>query len=574
MPNRSTIKRVLTLILILTVSAIHSGCSSFSQNNTPTVSPEIQQWVNETMASMTLEEKVGQLIVTGIDGNTFNETTCLHVQSIKAGGITFQSHNVVDPQQMRELTANLNGCLQDVNIIPPFMMISSEGEYVTRFQKNATIFPSALALGATDSPELAYKVYLAAGQELAYSGFNMVLGPVADVLTDYDNEVVSQRSYHGDPLRASQFVLQAVSGYQDAGIITVLKHFPGHGGVAEDSHATLPIDPASRSDLESTYLPPFRAGIEAGSPVVMFSHIAFPKIAGGNHPTTFSPEMVSLLRKELGFQGIILSDSMRMKAVAGKNRSIMRASLEAIKAGVNVVLLNDPGQAVMTYQFILERIAEKEITHEPIDAAVRQILTVKAQWGLNSFQPNEAPQPDWTANNKLALQAGEQSVTLYRDQADLVPLPADQKRILIVGPVTDWPMYDPLVDWLAQHDYKTEFRYYSPPWEGAVTETDWLEHLPAEVEQYDFALVFTYQAHLNSITISDPWQVHLVNQLINAGLPTAVIALRSPTDLLDFSQVPTFIGTFGTNPGAMQGLWKILFGQAQARGTNPLPGLP
>jgi len=568
------IQRAWIAALFLFITAVLSGCSAFTKTSQAAASPEIQRWVDETLAGMTLEQKVGQVIVTGIDGTTFNEATCQHVRSVQAGGITFQSNNVVDPQQMRQLTTQLNNCLEDAGVLPPFLMVASEGEYVTRFQKVATTFPSALALGATDSPDLAYQASLAAGQELAYSGLNMILGPVADVLTNYDNEVVSQRSYSGDPSQAASFVQQAVRGYQEAGVTTVLKHFPGHGGVAEDSHTTLPVDQASRSELEKTYLPPFRAGIEAGAPVVMFSHIAFPRIAGGEDPTTFSPQMVRLLRRELGFQGIIMSDSMRMKAVSGKNRSIMRASLEAIKAGVDMVLLNDPGQAVMTYQFIQERIAEKEITSEPIDAAVRRILTVKAQAGLEGYQPNNAAEPDWAADHDLALQAGAQAVTVYQDEANLVPLSPSPKRILVVGPVAEWPMYDPLTEWLTAHTYQATYQYYSPPWRGAVKETDWLESLPAQSGEYDFALVFTYQAHLNKIKNGDAWQAELVNRLIEAGLPTAVVALRSPTDLLEFPQVPTFVATFGTNQGAMQGLWEILFGQAQAVGKNPLPDLP
>ena len=562
------------LLLIAVIAATNTGCSKFSTASQPTVSPEIQKWVEQTLAGMTLEEKVGQLIVTGVDGTSIDEANCLHAQSIQTGGITFQTQNIIDPAQMRAFTTGLQDCLQSADIIPPFLMVASEGEYVTRFQDLATTFPSALAIGAAGSPELAYQISFAAGQELAYSGLNMMLGPVADVLTNYDNEVVSQRSYNGDPGLASQFVQQAVQGYQAAGIITVLKHFPGHGGVAEDSHETLPVDQASRAELNKTYLPPFRSGIEAGSPVVMFSHIAFPKIAKGEVPSTFSIDMVNLLRKNLGFQGIIMSDSMRMKAVSGKNRSIMRASLDAIKAGVDMVLLNDPGQAVMTYQFILERIAEKEITSEPIDAAVRRILTVKAQWGLENYAANDAPQPDWKADHALAIQTGEQSVTLYRDQAGLVPLPAGKQRMLVVAPVTDWDMLAPLKNWLAGQDYQTTFQIYSPPWEGAVEETGWLQSLPAEVGDYDFALVFTYQAHLNKIKNGDGWQAELVNNLLTAGLPTAVVALRSPTDLIEFPQVPTFLCTFGTNPGAMQGLWDSLFGRIQPDGTNPLPKLP
>ncbi len=289
-----------------------------------------QDWIEKTLAEMTLEEKVGQLMLIGIDGTQVSDATCEYLHQVSPGGVTFRHENTLDPDQVRRLTADLQTCAQAEGLPPLLTAIAHEGEYVDRFWKGTTTFPAALALGATADPDLAYQAAFAQGLELAYSGINMVLGPAADVLVNFDNEVISQRTYGGDPEMVGKFVSAAVRGYTDAGVIAVIKHFPGHGGVAGDSHRIQPVDDASLDELQKTYLPPFESGIAAGAPVMMFDHLVYPAIDADKVPASRSKGAAQLARQEMGFQGLILTDSMRMLGVkkahpAPRRRPIWRS---------------------------------------------------------------------------------------------------------------------------------------------------------------------------------------------------------------------------------------------------------
>ncbi len=215
---------------------------------------------------------------------------------------------------------------------------------------------------------------------------NLILGPVADVLTNFDNEVVSQRTYGGSTDQVSQFVTRAVEGYRQAGLIPVLKHFPGHGGVAGDSHREMPIDYTSLDAIRQVYLPPFQAGMQAGAPVVMLSHVSYPGIDDGAEiPATVSNNVVRLLREEMGFTGVILSDAMRMRAVTQVMTSA-EAALQGIQAGIDLLLVTRPQDATETLNWLLDGFEQGRLTEERIDEAVRRVLTLKANRNL-AFSP-------------------------------------------------------------------------------------------------------------------------------------------------------------------------------------------
>ena len=196
---------------------------------------------------MSLQQKVGQVIISGIVEAEMTPEMCLHMETYMPGGVILQQENIRSPQQVRKFVQDIEDCTAKTQPVPMFITLAHEGENVNRFREGATIFPSALALGATGDPQAAYQIAQITGSELAYSGFNMVLGPDADVLRNPDNTIIAMRTYGSDPAQVSQFVAEAVHGYNEAGLIPVLKHYPGHGGVAEDSHETLPIDNASEA---------------------------------------------------------------------------------------------------------------------------------------------------------------------------------------------------------------------------------------------------------------------------------------------------------------------------------------
>jgi beta-N-acetylhexosaminidase len=542
-----------------------------SSSEAPLVSLTADSRVKAALENMTLSQKIGQLLLANVEGNEISDDTCHFIQSLEPGGVFFKPGNIISPQQMRRFTSELQKCAEDSRI-PMFTALDHEGQGGNHFLEGATDFPSALAQGAIGDPDYTYRASLAAGQELAYSGVNMVLGPVAGVLTNYYNGVVSKRTFGGDPEQVSLFVKQAVEGYQRAGLITVLKHFPGHGGVAGDSHQMLPVDPSDPQRLESIYLPSFRSGINAGSQVVMFSHVAFPQVTGTDEPSSISRTMVQLLREDLGFQGIIMTDAINMQAL-GETFDTSQASLKAVKAGVDMLLLTTPGQARAAHEYLMEAVDSGKLSMDRVDEAVARILSIKIRQNLMSFPVSAGPEPDWKADKQLALDGERRSVALYKNESGLIPLSNNIRNILVIAPDPSWEFYQQLAKAFSAKGRKTKFVYYSSPWDGPVQEVEYLDTLPEQARDYDLTLVFTWQSHIYSKDHEDDWQIKLVQNLIKSQVPLIVVALKSPTDILDFPQVPVYISTIGTGPAQRQALIDTFFGDWTPVGKKPLPGL-
>lgn len=539
----------------------------------PSVTPSPDRRVEQVLRAMSPEQKIGQVLLMGVDGKSITPATCNLVQRLSPGGIIYRGNNANNPEQLAHFSKELQRCSAEGGGIPLFIAIDHEGQYVTRFNSGVTVFPAAMAQGSTGDPELAYRVALAAGGELVYSGVNMVLGPAADVLTDYDNTVISTRSFGGEAQAVSQFVTQVVKGYLQAGIIPVLKHFPGHGGVAADTHYNVVNDPVSSDDLDADYLPPFQAGIEAGAPAVMFGHVAFPAIDESALPASISPAIVNLLREDLGFQGLTITDSMGMGAISGSTRDIASASVSAVLAGEDMLMVTSPTTAQAAYDGLLEALETGAISEDRLNESVRNILAIKTAWGLEPGSQTEPPVPDWVANAALRDQVGRRSVSLLRDDTGSVPLPPGPGRILIVGPKDGWGLYPALGQALEGHGYSYQIVTYSAPWSGPIPEVGYLDTLPVQAANFDLALVLTWDAHLNNIRYGDRWQIELVNRLLDRDIPLIVTALKSPTDILDFPGIPTYLTTAGTTKGQIQSLAEVLVGINPAPGINVLPGI-
>jgi beta-N-acetylhexosaminidase len=538
----------------------------------PTLTPTPHPWIEQQLGRFTLADKIGQMIMMGIDGQVISAYTCQLIVDIAPGSVVYVYDNVITPDQLRQFSADLQNCNnQNLSSVPLWIAMDHEGQYVYRYDYGATVFPAAMAFGAAGDLDLAFRAALGGGQELAYSGVNMVLGPDADLLTNYDNDVISLRAYGGDPLVAGEFVASMVLGYQAAGVIPVLKHFPGHGGVAADSHYTLPVDSASLDALHSTYLPPFQRGIEAGARVVMFSHVSFPSIDASGLPASLSPAINSLLRLDMSFQGVVLTDSLGMGAITGET-SIPEASLQAVLAGTDMLLIASPEVALQARDRLVSAVQSGELPVALVDAAVRRILTVKAASGRMSYPLPQPATPNWAGNATLAYQVGYQAVTLLRDDTSRLPLPGS--RVLLIGPADGWGMYPVLQSALIDNGYWVETVRYSGPWNGAVPETGYLTSMPAYSANFDVTVVLTWQSHLNHLLYNDNFQINLVNNLLATGRPVVVVALKSPVDILDFPSAPTYLMTFGTTDGQLQAMADILVGEAEAVGRNPLPGLP
>jgi beta-N-acetylhexosaminidase len=539
---------------------------------TPTVVPTEDGWIIDQLSQMTIRQKVGQMILVGVSGMQPNQGDCGLIGRLQPGGILLIDSNVSTPQQLRLFSGSLQDCSESAGAPPLLMALDHEGQYTSRFESGSTVFPAAMAIGATEDTDLAHQAAYASGLELAYSGINLVLGPVADVLVHPDNTVIALRAFSSSPDVAAALAAASVEGYLQTGVIPVLKHYPGHGGTAEDSHLGLPIDPADRTLIETTYLPPFTAGLSAGAPVVMTAHVAFSELDTSGLPMTLSEPGLALLRDPLAFEGLILTDSLEMGAITNQ-MSVADAALQAVKAGVDFMMLPSQGQAEAAATRLETAIETGELTEGRLDASVSRILTLKAAHHLTSYPQPLADEPDWQAHEALAYDAGYRAVTLLRDDASLVPLPDERQRVLVIGPADSWGLYLAMQTALEGRGFVLEVVTYSSPWAGRVPERGYIDSLPARAAGYDLVVALTWNAHVNRFRFGDDFQPLLVNNLLKTDVPVVVVALRTPTDLLEFPNAPTYLTTCGTTPGQVQALADILAGAAQPAGSNPLPGI-
>jgi beta-N-acetylhexosaminidase len=351
----------------------------------PTKAPEITKTPDPTEAparteaptppdksgELSLEEKVGQLFNVRLNEEDLDVVSRLHL-----GGVTLFAENVQSSSQVRKLTESLQSRAQ----IPLLISIDEEGGRVSRLNKLGGGYVSAYSIGKGKDPQKAYDQSKRAGKELKSLGFNMDFAPVADIWSNPANSVIGDRAYGTTPEEVSPMVQAAVKGFADAGILSVIKHFPGHGDTAEDSHLERAVFKHDLERLESFELLPFKAGIEAGTDGVMVGHIAMPEITGSYAPADFLPEaMNGILREKLGFKGLIITDALDMGGITEEFGSA-EAALRAFEAGADILLL--PSNPDAAYKAVLEACKSKESMRKRLDESVERILAAKRKLGL------------------------------------------------------------------------------------------------------------------------------------------------------------------------------------------------
>jgi len=297
-----------------------------------------------------------------------------------------------------------------------------------------------MALGAARSSDLAYQSAAVLGKELMSLGINMNFAPVLDVNVNYLNPVIGVRSFGEDPDLVAKLGVSQVRGYQDQGILTTAKHFPGHGDTDVDSHYGLPIIHHDPETLKKVDLKPFQAAIEAGTDAIMTAHIVVPALDGSGLPATLSrPILTGLLREEMGFEGLIITDSLGM---SGANvLPPEEVPVQAFLAG-NDILLNPP-DVELAYQAVLKAVKEGRIAEERLNESVYRILKVKKDKGLfeNPYVEKGAIHETGSEKNlNTAKKAAEQSITLVKNENRLFPLKPSTK-VFVTGPSSGNPEY-------------------------------------------------------------------------------------------------------------------------------------
>lgn len=329
---------------------------------------------------MTLKQKIGRLCMFGFDGPVPPSSLLGVLQEWGLGGVILMGSNLKSPLQILELTR----ALQERAADPPlFIGVDQEGGRVSRLKPPFTQFPPAARLGALGSEEIVRTVGGVIGKELRAVGINVDFAPVLDVHTNPDNPVIGDRAFAADPDLVARMGIAFSQGLQAEGVSATGKHFPGHGDTSTDSHLDLPVVHHPKDRLTRVELHPFRRAIEAGLSMLMSAHVLCPALDPGV-PATLSPRILTeLLRNEMGFEGIIVSDDLSMEAIAGR-WSVEEAACRFIEAGGDLILMaNNAGAQQSILHTLLNAVESNRLPEARLEASLGRVLKVKKR--LASF---------------------------------------------------------------------------------------------------------------------------------------------------------------------------------------------
>jgi len=522
-------------------------------------------------AQLSLEDKVGQLIVPRPE--TLDLSPTHYIDAFSAGGIIVHHGVYSDPAQMATYIADAQRAALARNGVPLLINCDHEGGH-TRFMRSvATDVPSNMALGAAADPRIAGEAATLLASELLAVGVNWNLAPVVDVNVNPSNPVIGTRSYGDDPGLVGAYASAAITAYQSAGILACAKHFPGHGDTDVDSHVGLPRLDFSRDRLEMIELAPFREAIASGVGSVMTAHMLVPGLDPEWIGTLSAPILTDLLRRELGHDGLIVTDALEMAGVA----DILNepdAAVASVMAGADVLLTGrQPELNQQVFDTLLVAVRSGHIPAARFEMAVRNVLEAKARYA--AAQP--VPDPERAsrevgtpANRQRALEMARRTITLVRDTAGALPLRRDLGASLVVlsplgsrrTKMEEWTMGRSLLS--------SEIQTRAP---GAVeipidypASAEVLRSIDAAVSGARAVVVGTLNAML------DPDQVAVIERVrdLASNAALVVVGLRTPYDLVAMPWLHTYVCAYTSVDCSMAATAEVLFGEQPARGRLPV----
>ncbi|QQK78929.1 glycoside hydrolase family 3 C-terminal domain-containing protein [Salicibibacter cibi] len=529
--------------------------------------------IESIMDDMTLEEKVGQLFIVHVYGETptdpnYEEENLENdrggenfkevIENYHPGGVIYfnWADNIGMPVDTSQVNALSNG-IQDIAMdegssIPMFVSTDQEGGIVARVTEPATTFPGNMAIGATGSSAYAEQSAEILGEEMKKLGINMNFAPTLDVNVNPDNPVIGVRSYSEDPDLVSDLGISQIQGFQSEDVISTAKHFPGHGDTDVDSHYGLPIIEKDMDTLLAEDLPPFKDAIEHGVDAIMPAHIVVPALDDSELPATFSePILTDYLRGELGYDGLIVTDGLDMDGVDVIPEE--EVPVEAFKAGVDMLL--DPPDIDLAYNAMLDAVEDGEISEDRLDASVYRILDKKMEqdlFGDPYEDPEAVDQIGSDENLQLAEDMTDDSITLVKNDDDVLPLDYDTD-LLVTGPESGKP--DVLSDLLPETEsYETS---------DSPTDAE-IEEAVSLAENKDMVVVPTSSAHL------EEEQQELVTAFQETGTSVVVAATGNPYDIAEFPDVEAYLTTYGDQDISIESLAKVLTGEINPEGELPV----
>ncbi len=496
----------------------------------------------EPWQDLPLSQKVGQLFILAFPGDDPEKIVPL-IQKYQIGGCYISQDNAETFEGARRLST----ALQEAARVPLLLGVDQEGAWGV-LVPNSVTGPGNLALGVGDDPGRTYRMYGVFAEEMGAVGYQTILGPCADVNLNPNNPIIGTRSFGTDPQAVGHHVEHAVRGIKDHGGIATAKHFPGHGDTQDDTHRDIPVVDKSIEELKENELLPFQAAIDAGVDMIMTSHILFPQLDSCNPATLSKTILTDLLRNQMGFTGLIITDSMNMGAMR-KNYSPAEATLKALEAGADLIMLSEEhyehsedylDKQIASIESIIEAVRNNRISLNIIHERLSRIFKFKQE----RFKNPTAIFSD-QGKQEIAESAAFAAIRVLRNRMNLLPLSSDMRMAVVsaaprksynrlinrrgIGPNQKEPAFD---------SFARELGTYFPNVQIHACEE------PPDTSRFDRILLVTEDYPLpgeDFDKIAQHRMVHTMARDVRDKL--VVVGLRSSYEFTDFPEIPCYISS-------------------------------
>lgn len=504
--------------------------------------------------NLTIEEKVGQMLMFAFNGTIYNKQIDIFIKEFKLGGVIYFKKNIENIHQV----AMINNKISKKSKIPMFKALDQEGGPVLRFTEEITPLPGAMALAAAKAD--IYEICKRVGHDLKKIGFNMNFAPVGDVNNNPLNPVINSRAYSDKVEVVEESVVQAFKGFQKAKLLSTIKHFPGHGDTNVDSHIGLPVVDKTLEDINNLELKPFKRAFFEGIDGVMVSHMLYKQI-DDKYPSTLSKKIITnLLKEQLGFKGLIVTDSLTMGAI-WKNYTVEEIIKLGINAGNDILcfcgkaLVEDQREIVKTF---IKLVKNNEISIERVNESVEKILKYKEKY-TNNENINLADLSKFVGKEEdveFAKSISLKSITKVKDN-NLIPVTKKDKILLISPEIKIFSLVDNEAD---KHFTLNKLMNVD---EIIINElfNDY-NYIKKLVKNYDKIIMSTYNV------VENDYQVKVFNCLDKEK--TIVTSMRSPYDILHLQNVKSYLCLYEATLLSFESLVKLIYGKENFTGILPV----
>ena len=532
---------------------------------------DVYERTENKLRSMTLREKIAQMIITYSDGYSLNENSAEYqrlsnlIVNEKVGGVIFFKGNAVQE-------AELINSLQSISETP--LLMSADFERGTNMRlDDGSLFPSNMALGATRNTDLAYQMGLQIAKECRAIGIGQNYAPVVDINNNSDNPIINVRSYGEDPELVSMMGDAFIKGMQDGNVIATAKHFPGHGDTDIDSHSDLPVLNFDRSRLDNLELIPFKNAIKNNVMSVMIAHLSLPSLDNeSNVPASLSKNIINgLLIDEMNFKGLVVTDALNMAGVV-KHFSAEEVALRCVNAGVDLILM--PQGESVSISAIENAVNSGTLSEEQINNSLRKILNAKEWLKLNENKISDVNKVSQVVNSdeakKISRQIADESLTLVKNDGNIVPFNnASEQSCLIVSlnNGNEKANSDYFLNRFTDLNKFKSFSYYD-----LTGNINGINDVVADAANYDVIIVPIYaKVKIKTGTVGLPEsQISLINSLTASGKKVVVVSFGNPYLIQGFPDVSSYICAYADAGTSIDAAIDSFYGTIKFKGKLPV----